>query len=209
MGQQIDPLLDRYRTAVERKAAARALAEKLCPAIPDDIVCKRDDRLTFAGCTDREVDVEGKEIWPPNYVGADGKTYAHAPRQILKAELIEQAIARGNLYAAPRSKIGKHLRKLIEIAKKYEAEREAAIEHSGIQIAIDDLLRAATSIDFLAYEVRKIEPVTMTGVLIQVRALAAHNEAELIVCGPGRAGAVLGPKLAAAVLCIGGTRGAA
>jgi len=57
----------------------------------------------------------------------------------------------------------------------------------------------------LEYEVRKHEPVTMSGTIIQARALAAHAEAELDADGfVGRSGTVLGRELAAAILRIAG-----
>jgi hypothetical protein len=57
----------------------------------------------------------------------------------------------------------------------------------------------------LASKIRKVAPVTMAGVLIQARALAAHGESELDGGGfTGRAGSMLGPQLADALLRIAG-----
>ena len=84
LGDRIEPLLSAYRAASERKRAARDLAEELCPPLPDDLVRKREDRITFAGATERERDVEGKEVWE-SFEG-DGSRNA-PPRQIIKAEL--------------------------------------------------------------------------------------------------------------------------
>jgi len=209
LGEEIDPLLNAYRAAAERKREARAVAEALCPSLPDELVAKPKDRLRWAGCSEREIDVEGKDVWPPNYTGADGKTYARLPREILKGNLIKEAVARGNIYASPRTKHGKEVRKLIEISEKYEAEREAAIERSGVLEAADTLYFSAVEIEVLAYEVRKHEPATMIGIMIQARALGAHAEAELDAHGfAGRSGTVLGRELAASVLRIaGGSRG--
>jgi len=209
LGEEIDPLLNAYRAAAERKRQARVMAETLCPPLPDELVVKPKDRLRWAGCAEREIDVEGKDVWPPNYTGADGKTYARLPREILKGNLIKEAVARGNIYASPRTKHGKEVRKLIEISEKYEAEREAAIERSGVLEAADTLYFSAVEIEVLAYEVRKHEPATMIGIMIQARALGAHAEAELDAHGfAGRSGTVLGRELAASVLRIaGGSRG--
>jgi hypothetical protein len=209
LGEQIDPLLDAYRAAAERKRQARVMAEALCPPLPDELVVKRNEHVRWAGCAEREVDVEGKDVWPPDYTGADGKTYARLPREILKGNLIKEAVARGNIYASRRAKRGKEVWKLIEISEKYEAERAAAIERSGVLEAAHELCQSAVDIEMLAYGVRKHEPVTMIGVMIQARALAAHAEAELDAYGfVGRSGAVLGRELAASVLRIaGGSRG--
>lgn len=210
LGEEIDPLLNAYRVAAERKRQARIIAEALLPPLPDELVVKPKDRLPWAGCAEREIDVEGKDVWPPDYTGADGKTYARWPRPILKGNLIKEAIARGNIYASRRAKRGKEVWKLIGISEKYEAERAAAIERSGVLEAADHLYFSAVEIEVLAYEVRKHEPVTMIGVMIQARALAAHAEAELDAHGfVGRSGTVLGRELAASVLRIaaGGSRG--
>jgi hypothetical protein len=210
LGEQIAPLLNAYRAAAERKREARAMAEALCPPLPDELV--RSPKGEWASwCAEREVDIEGKNIWPPNYVGADGKTYARMHREILKADLIKKALASGKIYASRRSKRGKEIWRLIGISEKYEAERAAAIECSGVLEAANELCNSAVDIEMLAYEVRELEPVTMVGVMIQARALAAHAEAELDAHGfVGRSGTVLGRELAASVLRIAGgeSRGA-
>jgi len=208
LGEQIDPLLNAYRAAVERKREARALADALCPPLPDELVRSPKGELA-SWCAEREVDVEGNGVWPPNYVGADGKTYARIPRGILKADLIKKAIASGEVNASRRSKRGKEIWRLIGVSEKYEAERAASIERSGVLEAANELHNSAVDIETLAYEVRKHEPATMIGVMIQARALAAHAEAELDAHGfVGRSGTVLGRELAASVLRIaGGSRG--
>ena len=200
---QIDPLLTTYRVAKERKREARAMAEAILPPLPNELVVdpRWERRLQWAGCTAREVDVEGNEIWPPDYVGADGKTYARTPREILKADLIKDAIARGNLLASRRTKHGKEVSRIIKIAESYEAARDAAIERSGIIKASEELSHSATDLEMLAYEVRKHQPVTRIGVAIIARVLSAHAEAELDAHGfKGRDGSVLGRELASAVL---------
>jgi hypothetical protein len=211
LGEQIAPLLNAYRAAAERKREARATAEALCSPVPDELVHQCKDFEYWGGCIEDEVDVEGKKIWPPNYLGADGKTYARRARGILKANLMKDAIAGGNLNGDRRSRQGREMRRLIEISEKYEAERAAAIERSGVLEAANELCNSAVDIEMLAYEVRELEPVTMVGVMIQARALAAHAEAELDAHGfVGRSGTVLGRELAASVLRIAGgeSRGA-
>lgn len=207
LGEQIDPLLAAYRMALARHTEARALAEANCPQVPEELVCKGPQ---WAGCTEREQDVEGKDVWPPNYVGADGKTYARPPRNILNSVATNAAIKRGNLYCDGRTAFGKRLRALIRTAERYEAERETAIERSGVLGAADELRWAATDIDVLAWKIRDFAPVTVAGVLIQARALAAHGESEQHGSGfTGRAGLTLGRQLADAVLRVEGLRGAA
>jgi hypothetical protein len=199
LGEQIYPLLKTNRAAVERKRAARALAEKLCPPVPDELVVTMQRHGMFIGCTERETDVEGKDVWPPPE--PDG-IHRRPPRQIIQSALVEKSFAD----TSPRSKLGKQIRKRIETARKYEAERKAAIERSDIKAAKDGMYFAAADVEDLAWKVREVEPVTMIGVLIQARALVAHSEAELHAhtFGERRSGMVLGRELATAVLRIGG-----
>jgi hypothetical protein len=198
LGRRIDPLLDAYRTAAAKKAAARALAEELCPPVPDGLVCKRGPY----DCAEVERDVEGNEIHPVPalYIGENGKTYGRMSRRILKADLLQDAIDRGNLYAPKRTKFGKMVHAQIKAAREYEANREAAIERSGISDATVDLHHAAYDIERLAYEVREIMPATMAGVVIQARALTAYAETEIELGHyKGRAGQLVGLALAQSV----------
>jgi hypothetical protein len=89
--------------------------------------------------------------------------------------------SRGNLYCDRRTTFGKKLGKMIETAEKYEAERQAAIEQSGLPDAMARQREAAYEIEKLAYETIKIEPQTMAGVLIQARVLTAYAEVEIEV----------------------------
>ncbi len=215
LGERIDPLLSAYRAAVQRRREARAIAEKLCPQMPDELVQKPEDRIDGADITRREIDIEDAPVHAQNFVGVDGRIYARRDREIIQSELLEKAFANGDL-PGPRTRWARgrqaeQLRKKLAIAKKYESERDSAIATSGIREACDQLRSAADEIELLAYEVRKIESATMVGVLIQARALSAYHEAELD-CGSGwagRSGSVLGRELAASVLRIaaGGSRG--
>ena len=113
---------------------------------------------------------------------------------------MERTIAEnGPVWAPRRSKLGKRIRKLIEIAKKYEAEREAAITQSGLREAIDELQWAATDLESLAWDIRGIKPSTMVGVMIQARALVAHGEAQRF---DGHCGLILGRDLASSLLRV-------
>jgi hypothetical protein len=121
LGERIGPLVATYRSAAADRLKARAAAEANCPAIPQDIVC---NGVYWAGCTDSERDVEGREI-----VGERG--YGRRPRRILNSDETKAAIARGNLICDRRTRFGKKIVRLIGTAEKYEAEREAAIEHQA------------------------------------------------------------------------------
>jgi hypothetical protein len=87
--------------------------------------------------------------------------------------------------------------KLIETAERYETDRAAAIERSGLTAARGRLHEVAYEIEKLAYEACDIEPQTMAGVLIQARALTAYDETEIEVGHyRARAGQLIGLALA-------------
>jgi hypothetical protein len=184
LGARIEPLLAAYRNATDDRLKARATADATCPAVPEELVC---NGPFWAGCTDSERDVEGREISRP-------------PRRILHSEETKAAIAPGSLYCDRRTKFGKEVARLIETAEKYEAEREAAIEQSGLPDAMRCQWESAYEIEKLAYEACDLEPQTMAGVLIQARALTAYAEAEIEVGHyRGRAGQLVGLALAQSV----------
>jgi hypothetical protein len=199
LGERIEPLLGAYRNAAEDRLKARANAEASCPAVPEELVG------TFMGRTVSECDVEGREILHDVF-SMDGKKCARLPRQILNSEETKAAIARGTLHCDRRTTFGKKVVRLIETSEKYEAERAAAIERSGLNDAMTRQFDAAYEIEKLAGAAFEIEPRTMAGALIQARALNACAETELEIYCRSRSGQVFGNALAQSItrLSMGG-----
>jgi hypothetical protein len=204
MGERIDPLLTAYRNAAEDRLKARACAEAACPAVPEELVCKEAD---WMGNAEREIDVEGKEILILHHL-MNGEPYM-APRRIFDSKQTKAAIERGNLYCDRRTKFGKKVARLIETAEKYETERAAAIERSGLDDAMTRQFEAAYDVERLAFEAFEIEPRTMAGALIQARALNACAETELLIYCRSRSAQLFGNALAKSLtrLSIGGEGG--
>jgi hypothetical protein len=194
LGERIDPLLAAYRNAAEDRLKALANAEANCPAVPEELVCEG----APCGYSVSECDVEGKEILHDVF-SMDGTKRARLPRQILNSEKTKAAIARGNLHCDRRTTFGKKVVRLIETAEKYEAEREAAIERSGLADIWERQYLAAIEIEKLGFEAFEIEPWTMAGALIQARALNACAETELEIYYRGRSAQLFGIKLAQSV----------
>jgi hypothetical protein len=111
LGERIELLLAPYRNAAEDRPKARDNTEASCPGVPEELVC---NGPFWAGCTESECDVEGKEVSKP-------------PRKILHPTYTEAAVGRGTLHCDRRTTLGKKVIRLIETAEKYEAERDAAI----------------------------------------------------------------------------------
>jgi hypothetical protein len=190
LGDRIEPLLAAHRNAAEDRLKARACAEAACPAVPEELIIGG----APTGYCESECDVEGREIWPS---ALNQHGVRNMPRQILNSDATKAAIKRGNLYYNRRTKFGKQLAKQIEIAERYEKERNAAIERSGLRDAMYCQREAAYEIEKLAYQASEIEPRTMAGALIQARVLAAYAEVEIEVGHyRGRSGLLVGLALA-------------
>jgi hypothetical protein len=139
---------------------ARAVAESLVPPVPDEIICLGPP---FPG-VDYQCDVEGHPIYK-------------RPRIFISAPL-QAALDDGSLYAPKRTKFGKRMRGIIEIARKYETDCLEASRQSGIDDCVERAYLASTGLQCLAREVAEIEPLTMAGAAIQARALCAYAAAE-------------------------------
>ncbi|MGM4886333.1 hypothetical protein [Tardiphaga sp. 11_C7_N12_6] len=188
----------------------RRLNERLCPPVPDEI--KRpdnwDDRRMFAGCAEEETDIEGKRL-PLRLEGCgDGFKRCPPPRWLIRADRLEEAIEDGQIHAPARSKLGRHLRKVvIPAARKYEAERAAAIEASDLAASGTAAYWAGHELEKLAYEAAEAEPTTMDGVVIIAQALGAYAVAEAahyMHVYKGRSAQIVGESLARSLLRVTG-----
>jgi hypothetical protein len=67
------------------------------------------------------------------------------------------------------------MRGIVEIARKYETERLAAIERSGLNGHLERVYLTAVRLREIAREVAEIEPLTMAGAAVQAHALCLHR----------------------------------
>jgi hypothetical protein len=188
-GRRLDALRAEWKAAQALRLEARAVAESLVPPVPDEIVYYGPPMLGV----ERQCDVEGRPMY-------------HAP-SIYDSTCLQAAIDNGSIYAPKRTKFGKKMRGIIEIAKKYETERLDAVKRSGLADHIERVFVAALGLQELAREVAKIEPLTMIGASIQAQALCAYTDAEESGHDKGWAVLVLGLPLAQSIarLTQGGT----
>lgn len=159
-GQRLDTLEAEWRAAQALRVEARGVAESLVPPVPDEIIHYGPPTLGV----ERQCDVEGRP--------------RHDKPSIVDSIGLQTAIDDGRIYAPKRTKYGKKMRHLIEVARKYETDRAAAIERTGLNDHLERVFRAATGLQETAREVAEIEPLTMAGVAIQARALCAYTAAE-------------------------------
>lgn len=173
-GQRLDGLLIDWRAAQASRLEARALAERLVPPVPDEIVCRGP---MWAACTEEVTDVEGKQLGLVFVTDESGKKRVIPPQQIIDATALRRQIEGGRIYCDGRTKFGKRVKRMIAVAEQYEAERAAAIERSGIDVHIERCTITAMRIQAIARDVAELEPLTMLGASVQARALVAWAEA--------------------------------
>jgi hypothetical protein len=208
LGAELDIRIEAYRAAAARLAEARAVAARLWPAVPAELVVgfDRADRDLYADCYARETDFEGREVWPEPYL-LNGKSVEYPPRQILQAESLRQFLT--DVREDPDSFepwLAGHLAECLDAAERFEAARAHAIEICGIAEAKEAAQDRAQDLHSIMFDIRKHVPRTIVGVLVLARAVAAFEEAQKDSYSGGQRGGglVLGRELASAVLQIAG-----
>jgi hypothetical protein len=207
LGAEVDAAIKAYRTAADRLAEARSTAASLWPAVPDELVVQgKAGYSRFRGCYVREVDAEGREVWPPTVI-KNGERFGHFPRNVLRAEAIRDLLEDVQ-FQPDKGDLTNRLR----LAEQREADSAHATEVSGVMEAKEAVEVAADALLYLAYDVRKHPPASLAGILIHARVLAAYSEAA-VLAGNGvpeddehtkgsQAGMILGRGLADAVLRV-------
>jgi hypothetical protein len=185
---------------------ARAIAGRLWPAVPADLVVgfNRVDRYFYTDCYAREIDFEGNEVWPEPYL-EEGKLFGYPLRLIMHSDGLKQFLAAVD--DEPDSfddgladdLAGRH-----QAATQYEAACAHSIGTSGIVDAKQEAQYRAQDLHSIMFDIRKHVPRTIGGVLIMARAIVAFEEAQKeSYSGRQRGGGmVLGRELADAVLRV-------
>jgi hypothetical protein len=159
LGNKIEPRLQAYRAAVQRRFIARATP---FPAVPEEIfVSNRRERELYDGCYVDETNIEGATVWPA-YRGADGQSYRLQPGRLLKAGRLKEFVAQNDI--RPRTKWGRELKKKIAAAEQYEAAYEAAIRTSGILDALEAVRAASYDLQMLVLDLNRVQATTIAGV---------------------------------------------
>jgi hypothetical protein len=200
-GQRLEAALAEWRAADAARLAARAIAESTVPPVPDEIICKA--AHFWAGCAEEETDVEGKRLPVVLFTDEDGKTRGRTPRRIIQADALRQQVEDGRIYCDGRTRFGKTVKRIIAMAERYEAERTAAIEKSGLPDAIVRAFLASQAIDKIAREVADMQPQTFAGTSIMARVLCAYVETEAYSGNRQWGAMILGKPLAEAVARLG------
>jgi hypothetical protein len=167
IGADLDAAERAFDAAFEVKRQARALAEQLCPALPEELIVAPWDRYWTLDPTKRdETDIEGETVWP-----ADPKM---RPRQIVQASGLRIDVQD---YGS-RTKLGKLARRLLKLAEEYEQGRENARQQSGLIEAERASDQASSALMLIAYRADKAPAATLSGVTIKARAMLAQIRAD-------------------------------
>jgi hypothetical protein len=155
--------------------------EQIAPVLPDDLVYKWSDPSPFNWCVEGEQDIEGRPVYPPDIVDANGNRRGLHQRKILTADLLRTE----GLEDQPnrRTRIGKEVRRRLAIAEKYEAAITAAKELSGFSGALIVKIEAECALNRIAERVLEENAQTLVGLHIKARAMAALARIEKNKCG--------------------------
>jgi DNA-directed RNA polymerase subunit F len=192
LGREIEELERAFIQAEQNRNAALAKYRELCPTTPEELIlttARRREFRFFDHCATAEVDITGKKIDGPKNEPCRDVFMSH----LLQAEVVGKQISRN-------TKDGKRLRHLARIAKSYEKAKAHAEKASGYEEADSAFNRAAWAVEEVAYEISDLEPRTHDEIVIYARALKAFARAELADHYNGRAGQLLGDKLAVGIL---------
>jgi hypothetical protein len=130
----------------------------------------------------------------------DGREFARPARLIFSASAIRAQYPKLDR----RTKIGRILKRKLELAEEYEAEVESARERSGYGEASSACYYAEGAIEELAREVRDLAPASLAGILIYVRAFLAWDRVDADSSGEfRRVGSFMGVPLAQSILRLG------
>ena len=202
LGEKIDPLLRSYQYWAAREVEAYATYLRLRPPIPEELLTAHKQYSFISDCRAEESDCRGfKEC--ETYIGDDGREYANRPRHILKSKPLRIFIIERDLGRS--TKWERDIRRLARLAASYERAVQEALVESDYDNIENKQRSASYELEQLVYDLRELEPNTISGALIFARALTAFQEAEScagkIIGGSAQ---LLGSKLAAAVLRVSG-----
>jgi hypothetical protein len=154
----------RYCFAQAEKVAARERCDAIWPAPPAELRFTDRNEVFFI-YRRADTDPEGRELpqkgRPP-----------HSPlHYVARADDLRSALDdHGN---GPRSKAGKATRRLIPIAERHEAAREAAKQASGLSAALAARAEAAKLLTDIAEQILKQDALTLVGLHTKARAVSA------------------------------------
>jgi len=163
IGQRLPGLLEAVLAAEARKVEARAVFERTKPSIPKQLIVP--EHWHERDISEDERDIENVMV-PHNGRFPARRIYVW---RSMKARMIVHNVS-------PDSDEGKHLRKLVRIARRHERASDAALAASGYPERKEDLERANAALDEQVDRLLEREPVTMAGLVVYARAISACRD---------------------------------
>lgn len=160
IGQRLPGLLEAVLAAEARKVEARAVYERTKPPMPKQLIVP--EHWHERDISEDERDIENRMV---SHNGSFPARRIYVWRE-MKARMIRHNVA-------PNSDEGKHLRKLIRIARKHERANAAALAASGYPDRKEDLERANDALDDQIDRLFELEPVTMDGLVVYARVISS------------------------------------
>jgi hypothetical protein len=157
--------------AIERKAAAREVAQATLPEPPAAISFLPGERPPAWCDVDAERDVDGRPMWFPG-----DPNFRTTPRMIARASHLEEVVT----CLDGRTTAAKGAKRMLPIARAYWFARDEAIERSGYIAARDDAYKLASRVDRLATLIFKCETRTYAGLAVKARALLTAMSADSV-----------------------------
>jgi hypothetical protein len=158
LGAELDQAEATFHAAHGAKVRARAAFDAVCPAVPSELVSKGDEEISFLRVP--EEDIEGNRVYlEPTATSRSILTYGR---------LESWAEDYG-----PRTKLGRLIRKKLEVVRDYEQRVAEAADQTGIKEAIDARQQAIRRIDILVGKISEINASSEQGILIKARAILA------------------------------------
>lgn len=158
-----------YLVAEQARQAARARFAEICPPVPEIIVFRGPEGR---GLCQREVDCEGKDLWPDC-------TPARLPRSLASSELVK--FFHGDDFT--RTRLGRRMKMVHDAAEAYEEARRNALKACGIGAAVDHRENLVDRLQNLASAIMDQEAYTPIGLVAKAFAFMAY-------AGTGAAGSI-------------------
>jgi hypothetical protein len=165
IGKALPSAMNEYRAALASYRAAVEAFNRIKPEIPQALICGWPDETGLRYYAARALDLDENEIFAPG---------SSECLQVLSAKQMREDLAE----YSPRSKLGKKLRHHLEIAERYEADYQQALEASGAEPARDARKVAARAVELMADTAGKTEAKTMHGIVVKAQAFKALGEVE-------------------------------
>lgn len=163
---KLPALIEKRNAAWAQRLEARTKYEAIAPALPDCLIYRGDMVRRDQWLTEQELDCEGNLARRET---PDGRPLPI--RRIYSSHAIPNS-----LDFISGTKRGNELRHLQKVAREYEAACDAARAVAGNAKAVERWSNVVDELRRLASDVSRIEPYSLTGLVIKVQVIKAYSD---------------------------------